>query len=33
MTRAETEAGTFAALSQLAGLAGAGPKFLYLWLP
>jgi len=31
--RAETEAGTFAALSQLAGLAGAGPKFLYLWLP
>jgi protease IV len=31
--RAETEAGTFATLSQLAGLAGAGPKFLYLWLP
>jgi protease-4 len=31
--RAETEVGTLASLSQLAGLAGAGPKFLYLWLP
>jgi protease-4 len=31
--RAETEAGAFAALSQLAVLAGAGPKLLYLWLP
>jgi len=31
--RAETEAGTLGTLSQLAGLAGAGPKFLYLWLP
>jgi protease-4 len=31
--RTETDAGTFATLSQLAGLAGAGPKFLYLWSP
>jgi hypothetical protein len=31
--RAETDAGTLAALSQLVGLAGAGPRFLYLWLP
>ena len=31
--RAETEAGALGNLSQLAGLAGAGPKFLYLWLP
>jgi protease-4 len=31
--RAETDAGTFATLSQLLGLAGAGPRFLYLWLP
>jgi protease-4 len=31
--RSEAEAGGFATLSQLAGLAGAGPKFLYLWAP
>ena len=31
--RAETETGTFAAMAQIAGLAGGGPKFLYLWLP
>jgi protease-4 len=31
--RTETDAGAFAAFSQLAGLAGAGPKFLYLWMP
>jgi protease IV len=31
--RAETETGAFAALAQIAGLAGGGPKFLYLWLP
>jgi protease IV len=30
---AETEAGSFATLSQLAGLVGAGPKLLYLWWP
>jgi protease IV len=31
--RAETEAGTFEMLSQLAGLSGGGPKFLFLWAP
>ena len=31
--RAETETGAFAAMAQIAGLAGGGPKFLYLWLP
>jgi protease-4 len=31
--RSETEAGAFTTLSQLAGLAGAGPKFLFLWAP
>src|SRR5262245_19053086 len=31
--RADTDAGAFATLSQLVGLAGAGPRFLYLWLP
>ena len=31
--RTETDSGAFAAFSQLAGLAGAGPKFLYLWMP
>jgi protease IV len=31
--RTETDAGMFATFSQLAGLAGAGPKFLYLWSP
>ena len=31
--RAETDAGTFAMLSQLAGLAAGGPKFLFLWAP
>jgi protease-4 len=30
--RAETDAGTFEMLSQLAGFAG-GPKFLFLWAP
>jgi protease-4 len=31
--RTETDAGAFATVSQLAGLAGPGPKFLYLWMP
>jgi protease-4 len=31
--RAESESGPFATVAQLAGLAGAGPKFLYLWWP
>ena len=31
--RTETDVGALAALSQLAGLASAGPKFLYLWMP
>ena len=31
--RAEADAGTLAMVSQLAGLAGAGPKFLYLFWP
>jgi protease-4 len=31
--RTETDAGTLATLSQLAGLAGAGPRLLYLWWP
>jgi protease IV len=31
--RAETDAGTFEALSQLAGLSAGGPKFLFLWAP
>jgi protease-4 len=30
--RAESEGGALSTLSQLTGLAGAGPKFLYLWL-
>lgn len=30
---AETETGTLATLSQAAGLVGAGPKLLYLWMP
>ena len=31
--KAEAEAGALTTLSQLAGLTGAGPKFLYLWSP
>jgi protease IV len=31
--KAEAEASSLATLSQLAGLTGAGPKFLYLWSP
>ena len=31
--RSEAEGGAFTTLSQLAGLAGAGPKFLFLWAP
>jgi protease IV len=31
--RAETESGALTTLAQLAGLTGAGPKFLYLWSP
>jgi protease IV len=31
--KAESEASALATLSQLAGLTGAGPKFLYLWSP
>jgi protease-4 len=31
--RAETETGSLAALSQLAGLIGTGPRLLYLWMP
>jgi protease-4 len=31
--RAQTEAGALASLGPLAGLLGAGPRFLYLWLP
>jgi protease-4 len=31
--RSETDAGTFAMLSQLAGLTAGGPKFLFLWAP
>ena len=31
--RSETDAGTFAMLSQLAGLSAGGPKFLFLWAP
>jgi protease-4 len=31
--RADTHAGTFEALSQLAGLSAGGPKFLFLWAP
>jgi protease IV len=31
--RADTDAGAFAAVSQLTGLAAAGPKFLYVWWP
>jgi protease-4 len=31
--RSETDAGPFATISQLAGMAGAGPKFLYLFWP
>jgi len=30
--RAESDAGALTTLARLAGLAGAGPKFLYLWL-
>ncbi|HEU4366919.1 MAG TPA: signal peptide peptidase SppA [Methylomirabilota bacterium] len=30
--RAESETGALATLAQAAGLAGVGPKFLYLWL-
>jgi protease-4 len=31
--RAESDSGALATVSQLAAIAGAGPKFLYLWLP
>ena len=31
--KAESEVSSLATLSQLAGLTGAGPKFLYLWSP
>ena len=31
--RAESDAGAFAAVSQLTGLAASGPKFLYVWWP
>ena len=31
--RSESEIGALATLGQLAGMAGAGPKFLYLWSP
>ena len=31
--RADSDADTFAAVSQLAGLAAGGPKFLYVWWP
>jgi protease-4 len=31
--RAEAETGALATLSQLVGMTGAGPKFLYLWSP
>ncbi len=31
--RAQTEAGALVSLGPLAGLLGAGPRFLYLWLP
>ena len=31
--KAEADASSLATLSQLAGLTGAGPKFLYLWSP
>lgn len=31
--RADTDAGAFAAVSQLTGLAASGPKFLYVWWP
>ncbi|HET7341916.1 MAG TPA: signal peptide peptidase SppA [Methylomirabilota bacterium] len=31
--KAEAEAGSLATLSQLAGMTGPGPKFLYLWAP
>jgi protease IV len=31
--KAETEMSALATLSQLAGMTGAGPKFLYLWSP
>jgi hypothetical protein len=31
--RSETDAGGVTALSRLAGLTGAGPSFLYLFLP
>jgi protease-4 len=31
--RSQTEAGALASLGPFAGLLGAGPKFLYLWLP
>jgi protease IV len=31
--KAESEVGGLALFSQLAGMAGAGPKFLYLWWP
>ena len=31
--KSESEVGAFATLSQLAGMTGAGPKFLYLWSP
>jgi hypothetical protein len=31
--RADSDAGAFAAVSQLTGLAASGPKFLYVWWP
>jgi protease-4 len=31
--RSETDASVFASLSQLTGMAGAGPRLLYLWMP
>jgi protease-4 len=31
--RADTDAGAFAAVSQLTSLAASGPKFLYVWWP
>ncbi len=31
--RSETDASVFASVSQLTGMAGAGPRLLYLWMP